>query len=122
MNFNKSFYRPNTEATVEDAEKRLKEEGYSNFHFKSVSRSNGVSFYFETENGQEIRVSDHPLAGKRAFDVIDIPLYKILKTNEMPGAEERKRKLAEKREREAAEAKVRLAEMIRKRNEKKMSK
>lgn len=113
--FNDTFYRPNTIATLEQAEQRMKEEGYSTFHFKGVSRSNGVSFYFEIEGGQEVRVSDHPLTGRRAFDVIQVPLYKIIKMSDIPEYKERMAKLKKKREKESAEFKARLEEMMKNR-------
>lgn len=72
--FNPNFYRPNRNYTKEMAEARLKDLGYKNFTFKSVSYANGASFYFESEDGKEIRVSDHPLTGKRAFGTIQIDI------------------------------------------------
>lgn len=74
MAFNNDFYTPNRKYTRDMAEARLLELGYKNFHFKSVSYSNGASFYFESEDGKEIRVSDHPLTGKRAFDFVQIAI------------------------------------------------
>lgn len=73
--FNEDFFKPNNTATLQQAEEKLKSLGFKNFQFKSVSRTNGVSFYFVSESGQEIRVSDHPLTGKRAHNTIDIPLF-----------------------------------------------
>jgi hypothetical protein len=75
--FNSNFYQTNTSATREQAEARLKKLGYKNFTFNSCSRSNGASFYFTLENGEQVRVSDHPLTGNRAFDVIQVSLYEI---------------------------------------------
>ena len=75
--FNKNFYTPNTEATIEQAMDRLNELGYSNYTYKSMSRANGASFYFNLEDGKEIRVSDHRLTGNRAFDIIQVDLYEI---------------------------------------------
>lgn len=75
--FNPNFFRPNTEATVEQATQRLIDLGYSNFHYKSMSRSNVASFYFTSENGEEIRVSDHRLTGNRAFNTIQVDLYEV---------------------------------------------
>ena len=79
--FNSNFYQPNTKYTREDAEARLISLGYKNFSFKSASYSNGCSFYFIGEDGKEIRVSDHPLTGKRAFETVQISMVdvKILK-------------------------------------------
>lgn len=73
-NFNSNFYTPNTEATLEDAEKALLRKGVKNATFKSLSRSNGVSFYFDF-NGREIRVSDHRRTSY--YDGIQIDLYEI---------------------------------------------
>lgn len=75
--FNKSFYQPNTSATKEMAEERLLSLGYKNFSFKNSSFSNGASFYFEGEDGKEIRVSDHPLTGKRAFLTVQVSLTEM---------------------------------------------
>jgi hypothetical protein len=75
--FNSNFYQPNRNATVEQAIARLNKLGYKNFQFKSSSYSNGASFYFESESGEEIRVSDHILTGNRAFDTIQVSLYEI---------------------------------------------
>ena len=47
------------------------------FTFKSASYANGASFYFESEDGKEIRVSDHPLTCKRAFDVIQVDIVPV---------------------------------------------
>ncbi len=70
--FNPNFYQPNRSYTREIAEQRLLSLGFKNFQFKGCSFSNGASFYFENEEGREIRVSDHPLTGKRAFDIIQV--------------------------------------------------
>ena len=75
--FNKNFYQPNTSATKEQAEARLVKLGYTNFQFKGQSFSNGASFYFTLEDDTEVRVSDHPLTGNRAFDIIQVSLYEI---------------------------------------------
>lgn len=75
--FNTNFYKPNRSYTREIAEQRLISLGYKNFHFKGCSFSNGASFYFESEDGKEIRVSDHPLTGKRAFDVIQVYIVPV---------------------------------------------
>jgi hypothetical protein len=75
--FNNSFYRPNFNYTREYAEARLTSLGYKNFSFTGSSFSNGASFYFQSESGQEIRVSDHPLTGKRAFDCIQVAIREI---------------------------------------------
>lgn len=72
--FNKNFYKPNFNYTREMAEQRLISLGYKDFIFKGCSYTFGASFYFYLEDGREIRVSDHPLTGKRAFEVIDIPI------------------------------------------------
>lgn len=78
--FNKSFYRSNFSYTREDAENKLRSLGYNNFTFKGCSYSNGASFYFDVEGlDKEVRVSDHPLTGRRAFDVIEISLVTIKK-------------------------------------------
>lgn len=81
--FNPNFYRSNRNYTKEMAEARLVELGYKNFTFKSVSYTNGASFYFESEDGKELRVSDHPLTGKRAFDTVKIDIVPV-KTLENP--------------------------------------
>lgn len=78
-NFNHKAFKPNVEATLEMAERRLIDNGYKNFTFKSVSRTNGVSFYFLSENGEEIRVSDHFLTGRRAFTTIQVSLFELKK-------------------------------------------
>lgn len=74
-NFNNNFYKSNTSYTREIAEKLMIENGYTDFQFKGCSFANGASFYFDV-NGQEVRVSDHTLTGKRAFDVIQISFVK----------------------------------------------
>jgi hypothetical protein len=78
-NFNPNFYKSNMSYTREFAEQRLISLGYKNFHFKGCSFSNGASFYFESEDGREIRVSDHPLTGRRSFDVIQVDIVPIKK-------------------------------------------
>jgi len=77
MNFNSNFYEPNFKYTKEDAEKRLLDLGYDNFQFKGMSYTNGCSFYFTTSKGEEIRVSDHQLTGKRAFEVIQVRIEEV---------------------------------------------
>src|SRR5690554_3145772 len=87
--FNSNFYKPNMSYTREDAEQRLKSLGFKNFQFKGLSYSNGASFYFESEEGREITVSDHPLTGRRAFETIQVYIVPVktlpspLKTREM---------------------------------------
>lgn len=80
--FNNDFYQNNAKYTREQAESKMIENGYSNFHFKGCSFSNGSSFYFDVD-GKEVRVSDHILTGKRAFDTIQISFVEVktLKTN-----------------------------------------
>lgn len=77
--FNSNFYQPNRNYTKEMAEARLVDLGYKNFTFKSVSYTNGASFYFESEDGKELRVSDHRLTGKRAFYTIQIDIEPVKK-------------------------------------------
>jgi hypothetical protein len=77
LNFNSNFYQPNFKYTREIAEQRLISLGYKNFSFVSASYTNGASFYFTSEEGKEIRVSDHPLTGKRAFETIDVAIVEI---------------------------------------------
>lgn len=72
--FKPNFYQPNFSYTREMAEQRLLDLGYKDFVFKGCSYTNGASFYFYHKDGREIRVSDHPLTGRRAFEVIDIPI------------------------------------------------
>lgn len=84
-----NFKKFEIQATKEQAEQRLISLCYKNFHFKGMSTTNGASFYFEDENGKEIRVSDHPLTGKRAFTTIDISLFEgkklgVKKAQEQP--------------------------------------
>jgi|VirMetMinimDraft_7_1064189.scaffolds.fasta_scaffold12363_4 hypothetical protein len=74
MTFNKNFYQPNTNATLEMAESILISKGIKGAEFKNMSRSNGVSFYFDF-NGREIRVSDHRKTSY--YDGIQIDLYEI---------------------------------------------
>lgn len=75
--FNSNFYQSNRSYSREMAEERLITLGYKNFTFKSVSYTNGASFYFESEDGKELRVSDHPLTGNRAFQMIDIAIREV---------------------------------------------
>jgi len=75
--FNSNIYQPNKNYSVNDAEKRLLSLGYFGFEFKSVSYTNGCSFYFTSNEGKEIRVSDHPLTGKRAFDTIQVLITEV---------------------------------------------
>jgi hypothetical protein len=77
--FNNNFYTPTTSYTREMAEMRLTSLGYKDFSFKSSCYTNGASFYFEGEEGQEIRVSDHPLTGKRAFNTIQVSIVELKK-------------------------------------------
>ena len=89
MKFNHNFYRPNMKYTREDAERVMRENGYTSFHFKGCSYSNGASFYFDVEGlDKEVRVSDHPLTGRRAFYVIELSLVKrgviLPKNNDKP--------------------------------------
>lgn len=74
--FNNSFYTANTKYTREMAEQVMRENGYNDFQFKSSSFSNGASFYFDVD-GKEVRVSDHPLTGNRAFETIQLSLVKV---------------------------------------------
>lgn len=82
-NFNKNFFTLNTSYTREMAEQRLLSLGYLNFTFNSASFSNGSSFYFTSDKGETLRVSDHALTGKRAFETIQIRIVesKTLPTN-----------------------------------------
>lgn len=81
--FNSNFFQSDRSYTREMAEAILVKKGFKNFTFKSSSFSNGASFYFESETGKEIRVSDHGLTGKRAFDTIQVDLVekKLFKAN-----------------------------------------
>jgi len=72
--FNSNFFQADRSYTREIAEAILVKKGFKNFTFKSSSFSNGASFYFESENGKEIRVSDHCLTGRRAFETIQVDL------------------------------------------------
>lgn len=74
MTFNKEFFKPNRVYTREMAEHKLIEKGFKNFQFKSASYTHGASFYFTSEDGKEIRVSDHPLTGDRALETIQVSL------------------------------------------------
>lgn len=111
MKFNANAYKPNRNYTREIAEQKLISLGYKNFHFKSVSYINGASFYFESEDGKELRVSDHILTGKRAFNTVQIDLVER-------GAFTISDEAKAKREKEAADFQKRLQEMISKRNSK----
>jgi len=75
--FNSNFYQSNNKYTLEMAIEKLTSLGYSDFQFKSCSFTNGASFYFTSKDGEEIRVSDHPLTGKRAANTIQISLVTI---------------------------------------------
>jgi hypothetical protein len=77
--FNNNFYTANKNYTKQDAEARLISSGINNYTFTGMSYSNGVSFYFESETGHKIRVSDHILTGKRAFYYIQIDIVEIKK-------------------------------------------
>lgn len=74
MNFNRNFYKPNTSATIEQAQFVLESKGIAGAIFKSMSRSNGVSFYFDF-NGTEVRVSDHRKTS--FYNGIQFDLYKV---------------------------------------------
>lgn len=81
--FNSNFFQSDRSYTREIAETILINKGFKNFTFKSSSFANGASFYFESEMGREIRVSDHRLTGRRAFETIQVDLVekKIFKAN-----------------------------------------
>lgn len=70
--FNQNFFQANRNYTREMAETKLIEKGYLIFSFDGCSFENGASFYFTLDNGKKVRVSDHELTGKRAFDTIQI--------------------------------------------------
>lgn len=70
--FNNNFFQNNVKYTREQAEQKMIENGYTDFQFTGCSFSNGSSFYFSIPNGDEVRVSDHRLTGKRAFSTIQI--------------------------------------------------
>lgn len=74
---NKNFFQPNLNYTKEIAEKRLHDLGFKNFSYKGSSFTNGASFYFTSENGKELRVSDHNLTGKRAEECTQIRIVEI---------------------------------------------
>lgn len=74
---NTNFFTPNFSYTKEIAEKRLQDLGYKNFSFKGQSFEHGASFYFEDEDGKEIRVSDHNLTGKRADECTQVRIVEI---------------------------------------------
>lgn len=71
-NFNKAFFTANRNYTREIAEQKMKENGYTNYSFDGCSYENGASFYFTLDNGKKVRVSDHSLTGKRAFEYVQI--------------------------------------------------
>ena len=79
MNFNSNFYQSNSSFTKEMADAKMIASGYASFQFTGSSYSNGASFYYELENGKKVRVSDHPLTGKREIDMIQISLVQIKK-------------------------------------------
>lgn len=101
--FSKNFYQSNKTYTVKMATEKLISLGYSDFQFKSCSFANGASFYFTSKDGQEIRVSDHPLTGKRATTTIQVSLVEVKKLSAKPKTED-------------SDFKKRLAEMIANRN------
>jgi len=70
--FNKNFFQANRNYTREMAEIKMNEKGFSNYSFDGCSYENGASFYFTLEDGKKVRVSDHSLTGKRAFEYIQI--------------------------------------------------
>lgn len=74
--FNNSFYTADRNYTREMAEQVMRDNGYNDFQFKSASFSNGASFYFDVD-GREVRVSDHPLTGNRAFETVQLSLVKV---------------------------------------------
>ncbi len=106
-NFNSNFYQANKSYNREFAENVLIQKGYSNFDFTGCSYSNGASFYFVLEDGRKVRVSDHNLTGKRAFEYIQVRLVEpvYFKPAQCP------KKLA-KAEKERAEFKALLEAMI----------
>jgi hypothetical protein len=110
--FNSDFYKANKNYTREIAESKMTEKGYSNFSFTGCSYSNGASFYFTLEDGRKVRVSDHNLTGKRAFDLIQI---RFVDSSFLPESAKCPKLLA-KKEKEANDFKQRLAEMIATRN------
>jgi hypothetical protein len=109
--FNSDFYTANKSYTREIAESKMTEKGYSNFTFTGCSYSNGASFYFTLEDGRKVRVSDHKLTGKRAFELIQISFVEP-----SIGDKARTAKVLAKREQEAIEFRARLAEMMANRN------
>ena len=80
MIFNQNFYQPNTSATREQAEKVLESKGIKGANFKSMSLSNGASFYFDF-NGREIRVSDHRKTGNYTGIQFDLYVVKTMGIN-----------------------------------------
>ena len=71
------FIAAKIEATIKDAEKVMTENGFTDFTFTGASYTNGASFYFTLFDNRKVRVSDHPLTGNRAFDVIQLSLFKV---------------------------------------------
>lgn len=76
--FNDNFFTP-TNYTRANAEAKMIEKGYSDFTFTGSSHTNGSSFYFELSDGRKVRVSDHDLTGKRAFEYIQINFKEVRK-------------------------------------------
>lgn len=75
--FNPNFYESNLKYTRTDAEKRLNELGHEGYWFTGQSYANGASFYFINERGEKLRVSDHNLTGRRAFEVKQISITEV---------------------------------------------
>lgn len=75
----KAFFKPDYKYTLKIAEQRLLDLGYSNFTFSNSSFTNGASFYFTSENGEKIRVSDHKATGRRALNLIQVDIIEIKK-------------------------------------------
>ena len=71
------FIAATIKATIKDAEKVMTENGFTDFTFTGASYTNGASFYFTLCDNRKVRVSDHPLTGNRAFDVIQLSLFKV---------------------------------------------
>ena len=105
--FNSDFYTANKSYTREIAESKMTEKGYSNFTFTGCSYSNGASFYFTLEDGRKVRVSDHKLTGKRAFELIQIS---FIEQTVMPN--DRIKKIIAEREKSAEEFRKKIAEML----------
>jgi hypothetical protein len=112
--FNQNFHQSNRNYTKEMAEEKMLQAGYSEFQFTGCSYANGASFYFTTSCGKEVRVSDHPLTGKRAFNFIQISLVEV---KHLPKNE----KLIAKREAERAAFKARVEAMIAKKQAEKLA-